>query len=129
MAAIWICISHPPAGNEEPAPTLPLQPYLVLYLTSFCPPAALIIRILSSPLLNIVIISASKIFRIRLQPPPLAVLFALCLASPVLAYLLSFAYTAISSEISATINTSLLLCIGIVHPIILKRQRQNDEMI
>src|SRR5208282_6295406 len=102
--------------------------YLVLYLTSFCPPAALIIRILMSPLLNIVFISASKIFRISVQPPPLAVLFALSLASPVLAYLLSFAYTAIRSEISATINTSLLICIDTVHPIILKRQRQNDEM-
>lgn len=85
------CILHPPTSNEKPAPTLPYKPdlvlyltskpslryhqtyclyllfreYLVLYLTPFCPPPPLIIRIPLPPFLR-VRIPTPKISRILL---------------------------------------------------------------
>lgn len=87
-----------------------------MYLTSFCPPPALILRILLPPLLYAVI-PACEIPRVGLQPLPLTVLLPPRLTSLGFTCLLSCSCPAVRIKISATVHTSLSLLFCIVHPL------------
>ena len=88
-----------------------------MYLTSFCPPLALILRILLPPLLYAVV-PAGKITRVGLQPPPLTLLLSLCLAGFVFTCLLLCPGPVIWFEILAAVNAIPLLLFRIVHPLV-----------
>ena len=85
-----------------------------MYLTPFCPPPALILRILLPPLLYTVV-PAGKIIRVCLQPPPLTVLLSLCLAIFVFTGLLLCSGPLVWFEILAAIRASPPLLFCIVH--------------
>jgi hypothetical protein len=90
-----------------------------LYLTSFCPPSALVVWMLFTPLLYGVV-SAGKIAGVGLEPSLLAVLLPARPACTVLAHLLPVTYSSVRSEIAAAIDTPLLLPMCRFHPCILK---------
>lgn len=138
--AISSCISHPLSGDEKPASTLPHQSDLVLYLapkpllryhqtqrlywgsrrdlvlylTPFCPPEPLILRVLLSPPLC-VLIAASVILGVRLLPPPLALPLALLLTPVRLTALLPFPYPIVRNKKTATVGTSFPVSFHLCH--------------
>jgi len=146
--SIESCISHClfPSGNVEPAPTLPDQPYLVLYLvfehflryhqehcpcwlrreylvlylTHLFPPEALIIGMVFAPLLQIDIPTLETSW-IRLHPSlltlPLAFLPAQCIRTT----FLNLPRPWIRPVIPSAVNTSLLSSLCRFHMSILDR--------
>lgn len=92
-----------------------------MYLTSFCPPPALVVRMLVTPLLNRVV-PPLKIARVGLEPSLLTILLPPRLAGWILARLLSSPCASVRFEIPAAIHTSLSLPVCTFHPCILRKR-------
>ena len=87
-----------------------------MYLASFCPPPALIIRILLPPLLY-ASVSACKTIRVGVQPSPLTLPLPPCLTNTGFTGFLPGPCPAIGLEITATVHASLPLLFRIGHPL------------